>query len=160
MKLSGHFSLRELTQSQTALRKGIDNEPTLEHIENLTELAVQILEPTRRHFGKPISISSGYRSEALCEAIGSKTTSQHARGEAADFECFGVDNRELAKYIKNNLVFDQLILEFYNPDTPQADGCIAHIVKKKIENNHYYITERIILNGLLKCKYTYNRMLC
>jgi zinc D-Ala-D-Ala carboxypeptidase len=74
MQLSGHFSLRELTQSQTALRKGIDNKPTQDHIENLTELAVQILEPTRRHFGKPIAISSGYRSEELCEAIGSKTT--------------------------------------------------------------------------------------
>jgi len=116
MKLSGHFSLAELTKSQTATRKGIDNKPTLEHIENLTELCVQILEPTRRNFGKPMVITSGYRSEELCEAIGSKSTSQHAKGEAADFEMFGIDNKELAKYIKNNLVFDQLILEFYNPD--------------------------------------------
>ena len=75
MKLSGHFSLAELTKSQTATRKGIDNKPTLEHIENLTGLCVQILEPTRRNFGKPMVITSGYRSEELCEAIGSKTTS-------------------------------------------------------------------------------------
>ena len=120
MKLSGHFSLAELTKSQTATRKGIDNKPTLDHIENLTELCTQVLEPTRRNFGKPMVISSGYRSEELCEAIGSSKNSQHAKGEAADFEMFGVDNKELAKYIKNNLVFDQLILEFYNPDDPSS----------------------------------------
>ena len=65
MQLSGHFSLKELTQSQTALRKGIDNTPTPEHIENLTDLCLQILEPTRRNFGKPMVIPSGFRSEAL-----------------------------------------------------------------------------------------------
>ena len=70
MKLSGHFSLAELTKSQTATRKGIDNKPTLDHIENLTELCTHVLEPTRRNFGKPMVISSGYRSEELCEAIG------------------------------------------------------------------------------------------
>ena len=141
MQLSGHFSLRELTASQTALRKGIDNKPTQDHIESLTDLAVQVLEPTRRHFGKPISISSGYRSEALCEAIGSKTTSQHARGEATDFECFGVDNKELAKYIKNNLVFDQLILEFYNPDDPSSGW--VHCSYSKEENRK----QSLLYNG-------------
>ena len=141
MKLSGHFSLRELTQSQTALRKGINNEPTLEHIENLTELAVQILEPTRRNFGKPMVISSGYRSEELCEAIGSSKNSQHAKGEAADFEMFGVDNKELAKYIKNNLVFDQLILEFYNPDDPSSGW--VHCSYSKEENRK----QSLLYNG-------------
>ena len=141
MKLSGHFSLAELTKSQTATRKGIDNKPTLEHIENLTELCVQILEPTRRNFSKPMVITSGYRSEELCEAIGSKTTSQHARGEAADFECFGVDNKELAKYIKNNLVFDQLILEFYNPDDPSSGW--VHCSYSKEENRK----QSLLYNG-------------
>jgi len=120
MKLSGHFSLRELTASQTALRKGIDNKPTPEHVENLTELAVQVLEPTRRHFGKPIAISSGYRSKELCLAIGSSENSQHAKGEAADFECIGVDNAELFDWIKSNLTPDQLILEFYTPGEPNS----------------------------------------
>ena len=120
MQLSGHFSLKELTQSQTALRKGIDNTPTPEHIEGLTALCVQVLEPTRRHFGKPMVITSGFRSEALCEAIGSKKTSQHAKGMAADFEMFGEDNKTLAKYIKSNLIFDQLILEFYNSTDPNS----------------------------------------
>ena len=141
MKLSGHFSLAELTKSQTATRKGIDNKPTLEHIENLTELCVQILEPTRRNFGKPMVITSGYRSEELCEAIGSKPTSQHAKGEAADFEMFGIDNKELAKYIKNNLVFDQLILEFYNPDDPSSGW--VHCSYSKEENRK----QSLLYNG-------------
>ena len=141
MKLSGHFSLAELTKSQTATRKGIDNKPTLEHIENLTELCVQILEPTRRNFSKPIVITSGYRSEELCEAIGSKSTSQHAKGEAADFEMFGLDNKELAKYIKNNLVFDQLILEFYNPDDPSSGW--VHCSYSKEENRK----QSLLYNG-------------
>tara|TARA_Y100000356_G_scaffold30434_1_gene22221 strand:- start:500 stop:949 length:450 start_codon:yes stop_codon:yes gene_type:complete len=141
MKLSGHFSLAELTKSQTAVRKGIDNKPTLDHIENLTELCTQVLEPTRRNFGKPMVISSGYRSEELCEAIGSSKNSQHAKGEAADFEMFGVDNKELAKYIKNNLVFDQLILEFYNPDDPSSGW--VHCSYSKEENRK----QSLLYNG-------------
>ena len=141
MKLSGHFSLAELTKSQTATRKGIDNKPTLDHIENLTELCTQVLEPTRRNFGKPMVISSGYRSEELCEAIGSSKNSQHAKGEAADFEMVGVDNKELAKYIKNNLVFDQLILEFYNPDDPSSGW--VHCSYSKEENRK----QSLLYNG-------------
>ena len=141
MKVSGHFSLAELTKSQTATRKGIDNKPTLDHIENLTELCTQVLEPTRRNFGKPMVISSGYRSEELCEAIGSSKNSQHAKGEAADFEMFGVDNKELAKYIKNNLVFDQLILEFYNPDDPSSGW--VHCSYSKEENRK----QSLLYNG-------------
>ena len=141
MQLSGHFSLSELTKSQTAERKGIDNKPTLEHIENLTELCTHILEPTRRNFGKPIGITSGYRSEELCEAIGSKTTSQHAKGQAADFEMIGLDNKSLAKYIKNNLVFDQLILEFYTPNDPSSGW--VHCSYNKDENRK----EALLYNG-------------
>ena len=141
MKLSGHFSLAELTKSQTATRKGIDNKPTLDHIENLTELCTQVLEPTRRNFGKPMVISSGYRSEELCEAIGSSKNSQHAKGQAADFEMCGVDNKELAKYIKNNLVFDQLILEFYNPDDPSSGW--VHCSYSKEENRK----QSLLYNG-------------
>ena len=141
MQLSGHFSLSELTKSQAAERKGISNKPTLEHIENLTELCTHILEPTRRNFSKPIVITSGYRSEELCEAIGSKTTSQHAKGEAADFEMFGLDNKSLAKYIKNNLIFDQLILEFYNQDDPSSGW--VHCSYSKEENRK----EALFYNG-------------
>ena len=62
------------------------------------------------------SISSGYRSPALCEALGSKSTSQHAKGQAADFECYGADNHELFNWVVENLEFDQAILEFYTGD--------------------------------------------
>jgi len=115
MKLSQNFSLRELTKSQTAERKGISNEPSEEHIENLKLLCINILQPIRNEFGV-VSVSSGYRSRALCEAIGSKVTSQHARGQAADFECYGMDNNKLFNWAIANVLFDQAILEFYNGD--------------------------------------------
>ena len=107
MILSNNFTLAELTKSQTATRKGIHNEPSTEHVENLIHLAKTILQPVREHFGKPVMISSGYRSPALCEAIGSSAKSQHAKGEAADFEIHGVDNKELATWISANCDFDQ-----------------------------------------------------
>ena len=115
MKLSQNFSLRELTKSQTAERKGISNEPSEEHIENLKLLCTKILQPIRDEFGV-VSVSSGYRSPALCEALGSKSTSQHARGQAADFECYGIDNNKLFEWATKNLTFDRAILEFYNGD--------------------------------------------
>ena len=115
MKLSQNFSLRELTKSQTAERKGISNEPSEEHIENLKLLCTKILQPIRNEFGV-VSVSSGYRSRALCEAIGSKVTSQHARAQAADFECYGMDNNKLFNWAIANVLFDQAILEFYNGD--------------------------------------------
>ena len=120
MNLSNNFTLNELTKSQTATRKGIDNEPGTAEIENLIHLAKTILQPVREHFGKPVMISSGYRSPALCEAIGSSAKSQHAKGEAADFEIHGVDNKELANWIKENCEFDQLILEFYIDGDPNS----------------------------------------
>jgi len=120
MKLSENFSLVELTKSQTAERKGIDNTPSTEHQENLKRLCESILQRVRDHFGRVVSVSSGYRSEELCQAIGSKITSQHAKGQAADFEIFGTPNNEVANWIRNNLIFDQLILEFWNPDEPNS----------------------------------------
>ena len=120
MKLSANFSLAEMVKSQTATRKGIRNEPSTEHVENLIHLAETVLQPVRDHFGKAVVISSGYRSPELCEAIGSSAKSQHARGEAADFEIPGIDNKELATWISKNCNFDQLILEFYNERDPNS----------------------------------------
>jgi zinc D-Ala-D-Ala carboxypeptidase len=120
MKLSRNFSLGELTKSQTALRMGIDNNPTPEDLYNLHLLCDNILQPVREHFGRAVTISSGYRSEDLCVAIGSSRKSQHAKGKAADFEIFGVDNKEVAEWIRDVLDFDQLILEFYNEDDPSS----------------------------------------
>ncbi len=120
MKLTANFSLLELTKSQTAERKGIDNTPSPTHQENLKLLCESVLQPVRDHFGKVVTISSGYRSPELCVAIGSKTTSQHAKGEAADFEIFGVSNKTLADYIDSELHYDQLILEYWNESDPNS----------------------------------------
>ena len=120
MKLSDNFRLLELTKSQTAERKGIDNTPSTEHQANLKMLCTAILQPIRDHFSKVVTISSGYRSPELCTAIGSKITSQHAKGQAADFEIFGVSNKTLADYIDSELHYDQLILEYWNESDPNS----------------------------------------
>jgi len=120
MKLSENFTLDELTKSQEAIRLGIPNEPSDEHITNLILLCKNILQPLRNHFKIPVSISSGYRSAALCEAVGSSSKSQHTKGQAADFEIFGVANKELADWITANLEYDQCILEFWNENEPNS----------------------------------------
>ena len=120
MKLSNNFSLKEMTASQTADRHGITNNPSEDHMDNLKKLCENILQPVRDHYATPVTVSSGFRSEELCEAIGSSKTSQHAKGQAADFEIFGTPNAELAKWIIENLDYDQLILEFHNPEEPNS----------------------------------------
>ena len=112
MLLSKNFSLLELTKSQTAERRGIENKPTAEHIENMVALCENILQPVRNQYGSFI-VSSGYRCPELCIAIGSSKDSQHAKGQAADFEVAGVSNYKLASWIEENLEFDQLILECF-----------------------------------------------
>ena len=120
MQLSKNFSLPELTKSQTAERKDIDNTPSPEHQDNLKSLCEMILQPVRDHFSRVVSVSSGYRSKELCIAIGSKITSQHAKGQAADFEIYGLSNKELADWINENLDYDQLILEYWKEEDPNS----------------------------------------
>lgn len=124
MRLSKHFTLAELTKSQTAERLGIANNPDNRVLSNLKALTRHILEPVRLHYGIPFRPSSGYRCPILNRALKSKSTSQHIQGEAVDFELPGVANRDLADWIKDNLIFDQLILEFHNPDV--ADSGWVH----------------------------------
>ena len=119
MNLSRNFSLLELTKSDTAVRKGIDNNPNSDQIEKLKLLCENILQPVRDHFGR-VKVTSGYRSPELCIAIGSSVNSQHAKAEAADFECPGIDNAELADWIQKELSYDQLILEYYKPGEPNS----------------------------------------
>ena len=121
MKLSKNLSLKEMTKSRTALRRGIDNSPTQEHIENMMELAANIFQPIREYFGVPIYISSGYRSEALNRAIGGSKTSQHSKGQAMDIDRDGhsqPDNADIFNFIRNYLNFDQLIWEFGDTTNP------------------------------------------
>ena len=119
MNLTRNFSLLELTKSDTAIRKGIDNNPNADQVEKLKLLCENILQPVRDHFGR-VKVTSGFRSVELCTAIGSSVNSQHAKAEAADFECPGVDNAELADWIHRELTYDQLILEFYTPGEPNS----------------------------------------
>ena len=86
MQLSRNFSLQELTKSDTAIRRGIDNEPNADQIDKLKSLCENILQPVRDQFGR-VKVTSGYRSPELCVAIGSSLNSQHAKAEAVDFEC-------------------------------------------------------------------------
>jgi hypothetical protein len=123
MKLSNYLSLAEVTRSDTAKRKGISNEPTAEHLENLKTIAVDVFDKVREYFGVPIFVSSGYRSAALNKAIGGSSTSDHNLGRALDLDQDGhgngVTNADVFKFIKDNLEFDQLIWEFgtdKNPD--------------------------------------------
>jgi len=124
MKLTTNFSLAEMTASQTAARKGIPNNPTPGQIENLKKLCESVLQPIRNHYDAPVIVSSGFRSPELCVLIGSSIDSQHAKGQAADLQVSGIDNEALATWIKNNLDFDQLILEFYKKEEGPHSGWI------------------------------------
>lgn len=120
MKLSEHFSLSEMTKSQAAERKNIDNTPDTEQLESLKALCTNVLEYIRIHYNKSITINSGFRSKKLNTLIGGSKNSQHTKGQAADIEISGVDNLDLAVWIANNLNFDQLICEFYTPGIPDS----------------------------------------
>lgn len=120
MKLSENFTLAEAVKSQAAARKGLDNTPPPAAIERMKAVAREILEPVRAHFGRPVIVNSFYRSPAVNAAVGSKPGSQHEKGEAVDFEIPGVDNAAVAAWIRDNLTFDQVILEFYTPGEPSS----------------------------------------
>ena len=124
MKLTENFSLAELTKSQTATRLGFENKPNQMQVLALTKLCENVLQPIRNKFEMPVFISSGFRAARLSEAIGSSSKSQHCKGEAADIEIFGLDNKILARWIHNNIKYDQLILEFYKESEGSNSGWV------------------------------------
>ena len=138
MQLSKHFTLEEFEKSQTATRKGITNKAGAGEIKNLGDFCYEVLEPVRAKFDKPVTITSGYRSPELSEAIGSKATSQHCLGEAADFEIAGISNLQVALWIQNNCNFDQLILEFWKEEEPNRGG--IHCSYKEGSNRKQVLT--------------------
>lgn len=133
MKLGNYFWLSEMTRSQTALRRGIDNTPNNEEIENLRDLVYYVLDPIRDHFRLPVTVNSGFRCQELNKALGSKPTSQHTQGKAADIEIVTVNNLDLAKWIRDNMDFDQLILEFHTVGDPRSGW--VHISWNEKDNN-------------------------
>lgn len=138
MKLSNNFSLNEFTTSYVATRLGIDNIPGAAVIRNLTILCSKVLQPIRDHYGKSVNINSGFRCLELNRAIGSKDTSQHVVGQAADIVIKGIDNYTLAKWIRDNLEFDQLILEYWEPTNPSSGW--VHVSCKEKNNRKQCLT--------------------
>jgi zinc D-Ala-D-Ala carboxypeptidase len=114
MRLSENFSLEELTASETAARKGIDNTPSEEVINNLKRLAAALQEVRALLNHRAILISSGYRSPELNQAVGGSATSDHCKGLAADFICpsYGTPNDIVRAIAASGLSFKQVIREF------------------------------------------------
>lgn len=122
--LTTHFTLEEVTASPTAKARGISNLPTPAHKAALVAVLNTVLEKVRVHYGKPVTINSGYRSPALNKAVGGSASSQHCNGEAIDFEVPGVANMDVADWVAENCKFDQIILEFYNPAEGPSSGWV------------------------------------
>ena len=118
--ISKHISYKEGTNSVTAIRRGIDNTPNDEQLDNMVLLAEKVFEPLRVWVGGPIKINSFFRCPQLNKAIGGSTKSQHCHGQAIDIDdTYGkVANSEMYNYIKKNLDFDQMIWEFGDDDNP------------------------------------------
>ena len=113
MRLSDHFTLAEFTASQTAARKGIKNQPSAEILERLKSTAAN-MEKVRAVLGKPVTVSSAYRSPALNKAVGGSPSSAHVQGYAVDFNCHAFGSPlEVARTIQGaGIQYDQLIHEF------------------------------------------------
>jgi uncharacterized protein YcbK (DUF882 family) len=124
MNLSPNFTLDELTASQTAARKGLDNTPNATEVANLVRVAA-LLEEVRALVKKPVLVNSGFRSKQVNDAVGSRDTSQHRIGCAADIRVPGMTPREVVEAcIAANIGYDQIIEEFGSwthisvPDSP------------------------------------------
>ena len=115
--ISVHFNLEELTKTNTGVFN-TPNDPKV--IINLRRVAENILEPVRKHFNRTVIVHSAYRSPAVNKVVGGSNNSQHSKGEAVDFRVQGHTVHEVANWIKDNLTFDQLILEHFVPESPQS----------------------------------------
>ena len=150
LKISKHISYREAVHSATAKRRGIENTPNQEQLDNMYKVADFIFEPLRMYVGGAIKITSFFRSQDLNKAIGGSTKSQHCKGQAIDIDdVFGYKtNYEMFEYIRENLDFDQLIYEFGTNDNP--DWIHVSYVSKKENRNR--VLRAIRENGKTKYK--------
>lgn len=134
MQLSEHVTLAEFCHSDTAKRKGINNNIISDvHLASAKLLCEKVFEPLRNHFAVPIHISSGYRSITLNTAVRGSSSSQHCKGEAIDLDAdrYGnITNAQIFAYIKENIIFDQMIWEFGNSSEPDW----VHVSYKKTRN--------------------------
>ena len=110
MKLN--FKMSELIYSKTALKNQIYNMPRLDELDNLLELIINVLQPVRDQFKSEVVINSGYRNQKLNTLVKGAKNSQHLKGQAADFTVKNNSIEEVIEWIKENLVFDQLINEY------------------------------------------------
>ena len=119
-RVSKHVSYKEGVYSITALRLGLDNDPSDAHLQNMKLLSEKIFEPLRMHVGGPIKINSFYRGPELNKAIGGSAKSQHCKGQAMDIDdTYGnASNKEMFNWIKANLDYDQMIWEFGTDENP------------------------------------------
>lgn len=152
--LSQHFKLSEFTRSATADRYGLDNTPSPEVIARLKLLCDHVLEPARVHFGRPIKVTSGYRSNAVNShpSVGGVSDSQHLTGEAADVELIGGSNDELASYIGRNLIYDQLIREY--PVAGVPDSGWVHVSFSPFQNRQQALLKTRGVRGFQPLTFT------
>lgn len=144
-RYSKHFTVAEMTKSNTAIRLGLNNIPTPGADSALRALCAEILEPIRNALGV-VRVSSGYRCPALNAAVKGDSSSAHVRGEAADIEVDGLSNLDLAAWIKNSgLIFDQCILEMYSPGEPHSGW--VHVSHSRSFNRGEVLTARRLSTG-------------
>lgn len=153
MNLTQNFTLKELTKSDVAIRHGISQVPSSDVVGNLTMLAIEVLQPIRDFYGKPVIVTSGYRSPALNTLVGGSNTSHHTLGMAADIEVVGVSNYDLACWIQDNLKYTQCILEFYEFGVPDSGWVHVSYNKSDIKNESLTATRTahgiVYLKGLI-----------
>jgi hypothetical protein len=132
-RISAHVTYVEATHSQTAIRHRKENIPDNEQLVAMRLIAEKVFEPVRTHFKVPIAITSFFRSKQVNSLVGGSVNSQHVKGEAMDINAAvlgGVSNAEIFFFIKDNLLFDQLIWEFGNDKNPDW----VHVSYKNIGN--------------------------
>jgi zinc D-Ala-D-Ala carboxypeptidase len=153
MNLTKNFTLAEMTKSETALRHGLENNPGEQELAAMKLLAEKVLQPVRDHFKRGVKVNSAYRHPDVNQRVGGSRNSDHTRGQAADIEIPGVANAELAQWIKDNLEFRQLILEFYTPGIPDSGwvhvSYVAEDNKKEVLTATRKDGKTVYLQGLV-----------
>jgi len=138
MRLSPHFSLKEFEMNG----RGAENKAPAKAIDNLSILCKFLLEPLRELVGKPIQITSGYRSPSLNALVGGTSASQHSTGQACDINVSGMQKTDLFKLVVANLDFDQCIMEY--------DANCLHLSYVGVEKNRHQIYIRRLVAGKKK----------